>query len=77
LLADGSALALDESRWVANPGSVGQPRDSDPRAAFALVDLPARQVSFHRIEYDIGRTQAKMRASGLPDSLIERLSHGR
>jgi predicted phosphodiesterase len=77
LLADGSVLALDGSRWVANPGSVGQPRDNDSRAGFALVDLQARQVSFHRVEYDIERTQTKMRLAGLPDSLVERLSQGR
>jgi diadenosine tetraphosphatase ApaH/serine/threonine PP2A family protein phosphatase len=76
-LSEGDVLPLAAAPWVANPGSVGQPRDGDPRAAFALVDLEARQVAFHRVEYDIGRTQAKMRTAGLPESLIERLSYGR
>lgn len=76
-LADGGVLQLDETRWVANPGSTGQPRDGDSRAAFALLDLEEKQASFHRVEYDIERTQARMREAGLPDSLVERLSHGR
>jgi predicted phosphodiesterase len=76
-LDDGSVLALRDSRWVANPGSAGQPRDGDPRAAFALLDPDAREIRFHRVRYDIELTQAKMRAAGLPESLVERLSHGR
>jgi predicted phosphodiesterase len=68
---------LDGSRFVANPGSVGQPRDGDPRAAYALIDQAAGRMSLHRVEYDYRETQAKMSAAGLPTPLIERLSRGR
>ena len=74
--ADGDA-ELDGRPFVANPGSVGQPRDGDPRAAYALVDEAARRVSFRRVAYDYRQTQAKMSAAGLPTMLIERLSRGR
>lgn len=60
-----------------NPGSVGQPRESDPRAAFAVVDLEARTVDFHRVEYDIQRTVSAITRAGLPPSLGERLRAGR
>jgi predicted phosphodiesterase len=68
---------LDGQRFVANPGSAGQPRDGDPRAAYALLDTDARRLHFRRVPYDIAVTQAKMRAVGLPQFLIERLSRGR
>ena len=76
-LEDGSAIALEDLRFVANPGSVGQPRDGDPRAAYALVDTVRRQVGFHRVPYDIATTQTKMRAAGLPAVLWQRLERGR
>jgi diadenosine tetraphosphatase ApaH/serine/threonine PP2A family protein phosphatase len=69
-------LVLKDERWVANPGSVGQPRDGNPRAAYARLDREAGELTFHRVSYDIGRTQAKMRAAGLPQSLIDRLERG-
>ena len=47
--------------WLLNPGSVGQPRDGDPRAAYLVLDLDARTASFRRVEYDVERTQAEMR----------------
>ena len=59
-----------------NPGSVGQPRDRDPRASFALLDLDARTFTLYRVEYDIAATQAAMARAGLPRPLIERLSYG-
>jgi diadenosine tetraphosphatase ApaH/serine/threonine PP2A family protein phosphatase len=68
-LADGSRLLL-------NPGSVGQPRDGDPRAAFLVLDLDARRAAFRRVEYAVERTQAEIRARGLPKTLAERLEHG-
>ena len=71
------AHALDRARIILNPGSVGQPRDGDPRAAYAVYDTVARTVTHHRVHYDIERTQAKMTAAGLPDSLAARLSFGR
>ncbi len=63
-------------RFVANPGSVGQPRDGDPRAAYALVDTEAREVTFRRVEYDIASAQGKIRAAGLPEVLASRLAVG-
>ena len=65
------------SRYIVNPGSVGQPRDADPRAAYALWDTAAATVRFERINYDIDETQRQMREAGLPALLAERLSHGR
>jgi diadenosine tetraphosphatase ApaH/serine/threonine PP2A family protein phosphatase len=76
-ITDGAGLDLDEMRFVANPGSIGQPRDGDPRAAYALVDTEARQITFHRVEYDIDTTREKMNAAGLPVFLSQRLSAGR
>ncbi|HLZ72429.1 MAG TPA: metallophosphoesterase family protein [Dehalococcoidia bacterium] len=73
----GSVRLLGEQRLILNPGSVGQPRDGDPRAAYAIYDTAAQTVVFHRVEYEIARTQAAMVAAELPRSLIERLSHGR
>ena len=69
-------IDLDGARWLLNPGSVGQPRDGDPRAAWLLLDLDARRASFRRVEYDVERTQAEIRDAGLPDALAERLAHG-
>lgn len=59
-----------------NPGSVGQPRDRDPRAAWLLLDTEARTARFMRSEYDIEAAQADIRAAGLPDRLADRLSRG-
>jgi diadenosine tetraphosphatase ApaH/serine/threonine PP2A family protein phosphatase len=74
---DGVELPLAGRRVVANGGSVGQPRDGDPRAAYALVDAAMTKISFYRVAYDIKATQEKMRAAHLPFELIERLSAGR
>ncbi|HWJ30927.1 MAG TPA: metallophosphoesterase, partial [Gaiellaceae bacterium] len=59
-----------------NPGSVGQPRDGDPRAAWLLLDTDARSASFRRVTYPIDRTQKEMRDAGLPETLAGRLAHG-
>jgi diadenosine tetraphosphatase ApaH/serine/threonine PP2A family protein phosphatase len=72
----GSEVQLDGSRVLLNPGSVGQPRDGDPRAAYLVLDLDGRRASFRRIEYDIERTQAEIRAEGLPELLAARLAAG-
>jgi predicted phosphodiesterase len=69
-------LELGGVRAILNPGSVGQPRDSDPRAAYLLLDLDAQRVSFRRVEYDVARTQQEMRAVGLPEMLAARLELG-
>ena len=73
---DGTELELDGVQALLNPGSVGQPRDSDPRAAYLLLDLDARRASFRRVEYDVERTQREMREAGLPELLAARLELG-
>ena len=65
------------ARYLLNPGSIGQPRDGDPRAAFAIADLDHRIVEFWRVPYDIAAVQARMRAAHLPEPLIQRLTFGR
>ncbi len=65
------------AKALINPGSVGQPRDRDPRAAAALYDTGSRVVRVLRAEYDIAATQALMREAGLPERFIERLAEGR
>jgi diadenosine tetraphosphatase ApaH/serine/threonine PP2A family protein phosphatase len=72
----GTEVELGGVRALLNPGSVGQPRDGDPRAAYLLLDLDARQASFRRVEYDIERTQREMREAGLPELLAGRLALG-
>jgi predicted phosphodiesterase len=73
---DGTRLDLGAGEWLINPGSVGQPRDGDPRAAWAVLDLDAPAVTFHRSEYDVAGAAAAIRAARLPDSLAERLEYG-
>jgi predicted phosphodiesterase len=73
---DGEELDLDQGEWLVNPGSVGQPRDGDPRAAWLELDLDAQSAVYHRIDYDIEGAAAAIRAARLPDSLAERLSFG-
>jgi predicted phosphodiesterase len=69
-------VMLNSDRVMINPGSVGQPRDGDPRAAFAILDLDAMTLTHHRVEYNIGATQSKMHQAQLPARLITRLSYG-
>ncbi|HYU18412.1 MAG TPA: metallophosphoesterase family protein [Chloroflexota bacterium] len=69
-------LAQPGCRFILNPGSVGQPRDDDPRAAFMIVDTDRRSATWRRISYPIKRTQDKMRRAKLPAKLIDRLSKG-
>jgi diadenosine tetraphosphatase ApaH/serine/threonine PP2A family protein phosphatase len=71
----GSEVGLNR-RWLLNPGSVGQPRDGDPRAAWLLVDLERRFAAFHRVAYPIEKTQNEMRERGLPRALAARLERG-
>ena len=63
-------------KYFINVGSVGQPRDGDPRAAYVIYDPQARKIRFRRVEYDIEAAQAKIREAGLPERLAERLSVG-
>lgn len=71
-------LPLDaEAKYLVNPGSVGQPRDGDARAAYAIFDSDAQRVHLYRVVYPIERTQQKMAQAGLPDPLVRRLAAGR
>ena len=63
-------------KYFVNVGSVGQPRDGDPRAAYVLYDPLARTIRFRRVEYDVAAAQAKVREAGLPERLAERLAVG-
>ncbi len=65
-----------EKQYLINPGSVGQPRDGDPRAAFLVYDDQERQITFHNAEYDVRTCQEKIIRAGLPPALAERLSSG-
>jgi predicted phosphodiesterase len=76
LAAAGCVLGLGEARWLLNPGSVGQPRDGNPDAAYLVVDLDARTATYRRVSYDIARTQAAMQDAGLPEVLSLRLAVG-
>ena len=67
----------DGSRYLINPGSVGQPRDHDWRAAFAIYDDVTRSVAFHRVPYDLKACQKRILEAGLPDRLASRLKEGR
>jgi len=74
----GACIAFDaDARYLINPGSVGQPRDGDPRAGAAIVDHDRRQVELFRLPYPIEEAQRKIRLAGLPDVLAKRLSLGR
>ena len=76
LAPPGTEVPLDEISRLLNPGSVGQPRDGDPRAAWLVLDTDARTATFRRTEYPVDRTQADARAAGLPEALAARLEHG-
>lgn len=65
-----------DSRYLINIGSVGQPRDNDPRASYVIFDTKTGDVEYHRVEYDIKVTQEKMGQAKLPEMLIERLAVG-
>jgi predicted phosphodiesterase len=69
-------IELDGRRLLLNPGSVGQPRDGDPRASYLVLDLAERRVQWGRVAYDIDGVRSRMRALGLPARLSERLRHG-
>ncbi|MCL4505552.1 MAG: metallophosphatase family protein [Chloroflexi bacterium] len=66
-----------DSRYIINPGSVGQPRDGDPRAAYAILDTATSTWTPYRVEYPIKDTQKKMKSFHFPPRLVERLSYGR
>jgi predicted phosphodiesterase len=71
-------LELDpECAYMINPGSVGQPRDGDPRAAYVLYNPEERFLIYYRLPYDVGKAQEKIRRAGLPPILADRLAAGR
>ena len=72
----GEAADLGAGEWLLNPGSVGQPRDGDARAAWLLLDTAGWRAEWRRIEYDVAGAAAAIRAARLPDSLAERLEYG-
>jgi predicted phosphodiesterase len=74
--AAGEPIGLDDRRAILNPGSVGQPRDGDPRASAMLLDTDARTATWLRVPYPIEETQEAMRRARLPSRLVERLSYG-
>jgi len=64
-------------KYFVNVGSVGQPRDGNPKAAYVVYDIPQQQIELRRLDYPIAEAQRKIRASGLPDRLADRLAVGR
>jgi diadenosine tetraphosphatase ApaH/serine/threonine PP2A family protein phosphatase len=76
LVGDGGSLTLDARRCILNPGSVGQPRDGDPRACAMTIDTETALVEWLRFDYDIAAVQAAIRATSLPGRLAERLELG-
>jgi diadenosine tetraphosphatase ApaH/serine/threonine PP2A family protein phosphatase len=73
---DGKEIDLSERRWLLNPGSVGQPRDGDPRAAWLELDTEAWKATYHRVTYDIDNAAEAIREAGLPELLADRLYVG-
>ena len=76
ILPGATPATLDGQRLLLNPGSVGQPRDGDPRSSYLVLDLDARRATWGRVAYDIDAVRAMMQTAGLPPRLIERLRHG-
>ncbi len=75
--AESQLVLRNGSKYLVNPGAVGQPRDGDPRAAYAIVDVAERQVTMMRVSYPVEAAQAKVVKAGLPDVLAQRLAAGR
>ena len=74
---DGDEVQIGAQRWLLNPGSVGQPRDEDPRASWMELHPYDGRVAWHRVRYDVGGAQQAIRDAGLPASLADRLGVGR
>jgi predicted phosphodiesterase len=75
-IGGGTTLDVSEDRWLLNPGSVGQPRDGDPRAAWLELDTERWHATYHRVEYDIDRAAESIIEAGLPEHLGRRLYLG-
>ena len=76
LAPGGTDLKMTEGKWLVNPGSVGQPRDGDPRAAWAELDTTSFRILFHRVEYPVEEAAEAIREAGLPGHLGDRLFKG-
>ena len=76
VLRDGDMLVLGDNRLIINPGSVGQPRDRDPRASYSILDGDEMVLRNYRVTYDVTATQEKMENSDLPDFLVSRIAWG-
>ena len=74
---EGPLILQEGTKYLMNPGAVGQPRDGDARAAYAIADTTAKRVDLFRLDYPIETTQAKVTRVGLPDVLAQRLAVGR
>ena len=74
---EATILLRSDAKYLVNPGAVGQPRDGDPRAAYAIVDVERRQVELCRAQYPVEQAQAKIMEAGLPEVLAARLAVGR
>ncbi|HSL82002.1 MAG TPA: metallophosphoesterase family protein [Thermoanaerobaculia bacterium] len=74
--AEGELELVPGNRYLVNPGSIGQPRDGDPRASYMTYDSGRRRVRWHRLEYPVERAQTRIRKAGLPDVLADRLAAG-
>jgi predicted phosphodiesterase len=74
--SDDTLLDLSAGQWLINPGSVGQPRDGDPRAAWLELDTDEQTARFHRVDYDVERAAATISSAGLPRRLADRLHVG-
>jgi diadenosine tetraphosphatase ApaH/serine/threonine PP2A family protein phosphatase len=74
--SDGALLDLSQGSWLVNPGSVGQPRDGDPRAAWLELDTEKETACFHRLPYEVERASSAIAAAGLPSRLADRLHTG-
>jgi predicted phosphodiesterase len=75
--AENRVELAEDTKYLVNPGSVGQPRDGDPRAAFAILDLADQSIVLYRVDYPVGDAQARILEAGLPASLAHRLGVGR
>jgi diadenosine tetraphosphatase ApaH/serine/threonine PP2A family protein phosphatase len=69
-------LYFNGGKWIINPGSVGQPRDGNPDASYALLDADEGRWEYRRVAYDVDETQRRMKQHKLPERLIQRLQHG-
>ena len=76
VLRVGDMLELGDNRLIINPGAVGQPRDRDPRASYAIFDAEEMVLHNYRVTYDVAATQEKMEKAGLPDFLVSRIAWG-